>query len=187
MAPGFRALPRQCGLEKTSPAGRYRRARSQMAGSPPPLRLRRSLAHFQRAATAQEYQKTFEPTAHDEQLTAKNNKHLQLAGSNNFRSFIVVRQSAVQSVQLARSSARDLCGKIICVEIKMQRKSNLQKRDRTESCKPENIDRRIANETVQLLQIWENFAEIRRTSSAKRPGQGAEGRAKNMKRRFRLR
>ena len=36
---------------------------------------------------------------------------------------IVLRQPAVQSVQLARTSAIVLCGKIICIEIKMQKKN----------------------------------------------------------------
>ena len=65
----------------------------------------------------------FKPAANFEHLTANNNTHLQLAGSNNFRSYIVLRQTAVQSVQLARTSAIVLCGKIICIEIKMQKKN----------------------------------------------------------------
>ena len=95
----------------------------------------------------------FKPAANFEHLTANNNTHLQLAGSNNFRSYIVLRQTAVQSVQLARTSAIVLCGKIICIEIKMQKKTNFQKLGRTKSSKPEKLDRRIASETIQLLKI----------------------------------
>ena len=46
-------------------------------------------------------------------LAANNNTHLQLASSNNFRSNIVLRQPAVQGVQLVRTSDELLCGKDI--------------------------------------------------------------------------
>ncbi len=55
----------------------------------------------------------FETAAHIALLAANNNKHLHLASSNKFRSLIVLRQPAVQGVQLARTSDELLCGKYI--------------------------------------------------------------------------
>ena len=69
-----------------------------------PLRLQGSLAHFQRAAPAQKFTGSSNQLQNNEQQTANNNTHLQLASSNTFRSYIVLRQTAVHSVQPARTS-----------------------------------------------------------------------------------
>ena len=123
----------------------------------------------------------FKPAANFEHLTANNNTHLQLAGSNNFRSYIVLRQTAVQSVQLARTSAIFCAGRVSVSKSKCQKKTKFSEAWRTKSCKPENNDRRNANETIRLLKIKRNFDEIRVTSSAKEaPSDLPRARAKNM-------
>ena len=55
---------------------------------------------------------TFKTAAHIARLAANNNTHLQLASSNTFRSYIVLRQPAVQSVQLARTTPFFCAGRL---------------------------------------------------------------------------
>ena len=122
---------------------------------------------FPKSCASTEIQRMFKTAANFEHLTANNNTHLQLAGSNNFRSYIVLRPTAVQSVQQARTSAIFCAGIVSVSKSKCQKKTKFSEAWRTKSCKPENIDRRNANETIRLLKIKRNFDEIRVTSSAK--------------------
>ena len=64
----------------------------------------RKSCSFPKSCASTEIHRKFQPAANNEQQTANNNTHLQLASSNTFRSYIVLRQTAVHSVQPARTS-----------------------------------------------------------------------------------
>ena len=135
------------------PARRSRRARSQMAGSPSPLRLQGSLAHFQRAAPAQKF------TGSSNQLQTMNSRlritiHIFNSQAQTLSDHTLFSDRPLSKVcsRLERrtSSVREV---YLYRNQRAKRNKNLQKRERTKSCKPEKLDRRIANDTDQLLQI----------------------------------
>ena len=82
-------------------------------------------------------------------LAANNNTHLQLASSNNFRSNIVLRQPAVQGVQLVRTSDELLCGKYIWSKSKCKKEIKLQQlRENDEQASPKTLTSVFASETT---------------------------------------
>ena len=118
-----------------------------------PLRLQGSLAHFQRAAPAQKF------TGSSNQLQTLNSRlritiHIFNSQAQTLSDHTLFSDRPLSTVcsRLERrtSSVREV---YLYRNQRAKRNKNLQKRERTKSCKPEKFDRRIANDTDQLLQI----------------------------------
>ena len=118
-----------------------------------PLRLQGSLAHFQRAAPAQKF------TGSSNQLQTMNSRlritiHIFNSQAQTLSDHTLFSDRPLSTVcsRLERrtSSVREV---YLYRNQRAKRNKNLQKRERTKSCKPEKFDRRIANDTDQLLQI----------------------------------